>query len=105
MLFVYQAMSFVDEPHFTLELCDTLVTNHKQMKKIIAVLGIIAVFHSALDAQVEPNAGTWKTWLIPSGQSYLLTAPPSFKKEVEEVIKKQQELDAAGKQRIIFWNA
>jgi hypothetical protein len=98
-------MSFVDEPHFTLELCDTLVTNHKQMKKIIAVLGIIAVFHSELDAQVEPNAGTWKTWLIPSGQSYILTAPPSFKKEVEEVIKKQQELDAAGKQRIIFWNA
>src|SRR6516164_7896119 len=30
-----------------------------------------------LSAQVEPNAGQWKTWVIPSGSSLRLPAPPA----------------------------
>ena len=30
-----------------------------------------------LSAQVEPNAGHWKTWVIPSGSSLRLPAPPA----------------------------
>ena len=58
-----------------------------------------------LKAQVEPTAGTWKTWFISSGKDYRLPAPVSYKNEVAEVIARQKNLDAATKQQITFWNA
>jgi len=68
---------------------------------------IIAVFLIAvrLQAQVEPDAGTWKTWFIPSGKDYRLPAPSSYKNEIAEVLAKQKNLNAVTKQQIIFWNA
>jgi membrane-associated phospholipid phosphatase len=68
---------------------------------------IIAVFLIAvqLQAQVEPDAGNWKTWFITSGKDYRLPAPSSYKNEIAEVLSKQKNLDAVTKQRIIFWNA
>jgi hypothetical protein len=74
------------------------------MKKntiVIAVLLIVA----QLQAQVEPSAGTWKTWFITSVKDYRLPAPTSYKNEIAEVLSKQQNLDATTKQHIIFWNA
>jgi len=74
------------------------------MKKntiIIAVLLIVA----QLQAQVEPAAGTWKTWFITSGKDYRLPAPSSYKNEIAEVLAKQQNLDPAAKQQITYWNA
>jgi membrane-associated phospholipid phosphatase len=74
------------------------------MKKnsiIIVVLFIAA----QLQAQVEPGAGNWKTWFISSGKDYRLPAPSSYKSEIAEVISKQQNLDAATKQQITYWNA
>lgn len=68
---------------------------------------IIAVFLIAtrLQAQVEPDAGTWKTWFITSGKDYRLPAPSSYKEEIAEVLAKQKNLNAVTKQQIIFWNA
>lgn len=68
---------------------------------------IIAVFLATtqLMAQVEPEAGNWKTWFITSGKDYRLSAPSSHKNEIAEVIAIQKNLDAATKQQIIFWNA
>jgi len=74
------------------------------MKKnsiIIAVLLVVAQLH----AQVEPGAGSWKTWFISSGKDYRLPAPSSYKNEIAEVISRQQNLDAAAKQEITYWNA
>ena len=34
------------------------------------------VLAGTLSAQVEPHAGQWKTWVIPSGATYRLPAPP-----------------------------
>jgi len=67
----------------------------------IVVLFIVA----QLQAQVEPGAGNWKTWFISSGKDYRLPAPSSYKNEIAEVISKQQNLDAATKQQITYWNA
>jgi len=58
-----------------------------------------------LQAQVEPNAGTWKTWFISSGKEYRLAAPSSYKNEVARVIARQQNMDAETKQQITYWNA
>src|SRR5688500_17700640 len=74
------------------------------MKKnsiIIAVLLVVAQLH----AQVEPGAGSWKTWFISSGKDYRLPAPSSYKNEIADVISRQQNLDAAAKQEITYWNA
>src|SRR5215203_5401200 len=56
-------------------------------------------------AQVEPKAGTWKTWFISSGKAYRLPPPASPKAEVAEVLSRQQALDSAGLQALLYWNA
>lgn len=58
-----------------------------------------------LQAQVEPEAGNWRTWFITSGKDYRLPAPPSYKNEVPEVLARQKNFDVKTKQEIAFWNA
>src|SRR5215469_14501740 len=41
-------------------------------KLIVLLLAVLPV-----SAQVEPNAGHWKTWVIPSGSAMRLPAPPA----------------------------
>lgn len=75
------------------------------MEKISAILIALLLIVFRLNAQVEPNAGNWKTWFISSGKEYRLPAPASYKQEIADVISKQQQLDAGGLQQIRFWNA
>lgn len=74
------------------------------MKKysIIITVSLLVI---QLKAQVEPEAGNWKTWLISSGKDYRLPAPASYKEEVAEVISRQKNPDATTKQQITFWDA
>lgn len=58
-----------------------------------------------LQAQLEPTAGNWKTWFITSGRDYRLPPPASYKEELAQVLDQQKNLDAAGRQQILFWNA
>jgi hypothetical protein len=44
-------------------------------KLILCVLGA-SMMAGTLMAQVEPNAGNWKTWVILSRGTYRLPAPP-----------------------------
>jgi membrane-associated phospholipid phosphatase len=75
------------------------------MKKSLSIL-VVTIFLSAhLPAQVEPAAGNWKTWFITSAKAYRLPPPPSWKEEVGQVLSRQQELDSAGRQQILYWNA
>ncbi|MFI5131803.1 MAG: phosphatase PAP2 family protein [Chitinophagales bacterium] len=75
------------------------------MKKILTVLVAIMAIAVQLNAQLEPTAGTWKTWFISSGKDYRLNAPSSYKPEIAEVLAIQKNLDASGLQQISFWNA
>ncbi len=56
-------------------------------------------------AQQDADAGQWKTWFIGSGKEYRLPPPPANKDEIAEVLSAQNKLDAAGMQKIAFWNA
>jgi len=74
------------------------------MKKYSIII-VAFLIVAQLQAQVEPGAGTWKTWFISSAKDYRLPAPASYKNEIAGVLDKQKKIDAKTKQQIIFWNA
>jgi membrane-associated phospholipid phosphatase len=84
---------------------DNLVENTSDMKKFPTLTAAVLVISVQLFAQLEPEAGKWKTWFINSGKDYRLTAPPSYKQEIYEIIKIQKALDSTSIQAIAFWNA
>jgi membrane-associated phospholipid phosphatase len=73
------------------------------MKKSLPILLWLLLVAAYLQAQPEP--GNWKTWFITSGKDYRLSPPPSNKEEIAQVLSRQQSLDSAGLQQIIYWNA
>src|SRR5215211_2031654 len=75
------------------------------MKKNLLVVLTVFYMVSHVQAQQEAGAGNWKTWFIASGKTYRLSPPASYKEEIAEVISRQQALDSAGRQQILFWNA
>jgi membrane-associated phospholipid phosphatase len=75
------------------------------MKKNVVSLAAILLMVLQLQAQTEPTAGNWKTWFITSGKDYRLPAPALYKTEIAEVIARQQKIDSATMQQILFWNA
>ncbi len=46
------------------------------MNKLILYILSASMMTGTLMAQVEPGAGKWKTWVIPSGSAFRLPAPP-----------------------------
>jgi membrane-associated phospholipid phosphatase len=74
------------------------------MKKSFVLL-VVVLIAAHVHAQVEPNAGHWKTWFITSGTDYRLPSPASYKKEIAEIISIQEKLDAKGRQQVDYWNA
>src|SRR2546423_1647397 len=75
------------------------------MKKSSLFLIALLIMAAQLQAQVEPAAGNWKTWFITSGRDYRLAPPSSYKQEIAQVLAAQQNLDSAGRQQILYWNA
>lgn len=75
------------------------------MKKRLTILIAVLSMAAQLQAQVEPAAGNWKTWFITSGKAYRLPPPSSYKEEMAQVLSRQQDLDSAGLQQIMYWNA
>ena len=75
------------------------------MKKTTLFLMALVFIAVQLQAQLEPTAGNWKTWFITSGRDYRLPPPASYKEELAQVLDQQKNLDAAGRQQILFWNA
>ena len=57
---------------------------------------------------VEPNAGQWRTWAIPSGNAYRAAPPPS-PSETQEELRTLSNLiagnDAATASQIAYWDA
>ena len=70
---------------------------------LVLVFASLATLHAT--AQVEPGAGHWKTWFITSGKTYRLQSPPANKEEIAQVLFAQRNLDSAGMQKIVYWNA
>lgn len=79
------------------------------MKKSLPIFIAVLLMVVQLQAQMEPAAGTWKTWFITSGRAWRLPPPSSYKEEVTQVLSRQQNLSRnmrdAGRQQILYWNA
>jgi hypothetical protein len=69
---------------------------------------MLSVGCSISSAQIEPNAGKWKTWVLNSGDQLRLPPPPDEERtrtEIEQLKDLAEKRDAATLERIIWWNA
>lgn len=73
------------------------------MRRILCFIAAL-IMADNIQAQIEPDAGKWKTWFITSGRDFRLPAPPSYKNEISQVLSAQQHLDSASRQAILYWN-
>jgi hypothetical protein len=74
------------------------------MKKSLLILVVVLSMAAQLQAQMEPNAGNWKTWFVTSGKDYRLSPASSYKEEIAQVLSRQQKMDSGGLQQIMYWN-
>src|SRR5919202_244896 len=78
------------------------------MKTILSFLFINGLIQVQLCAQIEPRAGTWKTWVIAASEVYHLPSPPDARAtqaELETLLNLQRKRDSAAISQIKFWNA
>src|SRR5437899_12593154 len=60
------------------------------------------------EAQIEPNAGKWRTWVISSGKDYRVPPPPGSaetRAELRSLAELISHNDAQTQQQIQFWDA
>jgi membrane-associated phospholipid phosphatase len=71
-----------------------------------AVIAISLAFALPAPAgeQIEPNAGSWKTWVISSGREFRLPPPPSDAAEIGELKAMANKRDTAAREVIAYWN-
>src|ERR1700724_3116963 len=77
------------------------------MNKLISYL-FGASMMCTLMAQVEPGAGKWKTWVIPSGSALRLPAPPDGEittTELQWVRECVPQRDQTALSTIRYWDA
>src|SRR5260370_18553227 len=76
---------------------------------MVLTLGLgLTLFAVSASAQIEPNAGKWKTWLLTSGSEFRLPVPPgpdASKEEFQLLEKLAEQRDAAALDLIKFWDA
>jgi hypothetical protein len=75
------------------------------MQKIFSIITVLMITSYHGYTQTRSEAGSWKTWFIPSVKDFRLQAPPADKSEIQVVLAAQQKTDAVRKQRILYWNA
>jgi membrane-associated phospholipid phosphatase len=76
-----------------------------QLRQILMIVGISAC---RLHAQIEPTAGTWKTWVVPAVNKIRLPAPPTAAASAAEIqiIKNlMAEANSDTKAQIAYWDA
>ena len=78
------------------------------MKKLIFSVLSVSLMAGTLMAQVEPGAGKWKTWVIPSGDAFRLPAAPdnaTTSRELQWVKDCISQRDEATLAAIDYWDA
>ncbi len=78
------------------------------MKTILLLFVISTLPIRQSHAQIDQRAGSWKTWVIPSGEAYRLPPPPNANAtlaEEKDLVNAQRQRDSATIQRINYWNA
>lgn len=69
---------------------------------------LLAQRPASRDRNVEPKAGKWKTWIIPSGTAFRVPPPPGMpetRAELRKMHEMSTEVDAAKLAHIKHWDA
>ena len=73
---------------------------------VLSNVGVATRVHAG-EAPIEPQAGTWKTWVLASGSQFRLPPPPDKAATAAE-IKQLQDMaakrDAAALDQIAYWD-
>jgi hypothetical protein len=75
---------------------------------VFATVLVSANLALAQSGQIEPNAGSWKTWVIPSGKDFRVPPPPDETVTTAELVQLRDILaknDPQVLERITFWDA
>jgi membrane-associated phospholipid phosphatase len=76
-------------------------------QRVTFISGLLIVTGSVW-AQIEPNAGQWRTWVISSGSAFRLPAPPDDAATAAEIGAVKDSVaarDASALAQIHFWDA
>src|SRR5262245_18993849 len=77
----------------------------KRVLIFLLLLGL-PVTNSAWGQQIEPLAGTWKTWVLTSGSQLRLPLPPNdVSAELGELRSLESQRTAAVMDQVSFWDA
>jgi membrane-associated phospholipid phosphatase len=88
--------------------------NYKKVFLLVLVgvsllsVGLLNLAAQSEIERIEPNAGSWTTWLMDSGSQFQLDAPPNeatTADEIAQLIAMAGERDAEALQQIAYWNA
>jgi len=66
--------------------------------------GARPAFAAASAGQIEPGAGSWKTWVLTSGSELRLLPPPDSASEVGDVRAQAAQRDTRAIDRIEYWD-
>lgn len=90
----------------------TPLMNTRAISAALAVLSFCGAAHAqgriSNSHRVEPFAGEWKTWTIPSGRAYRVPPPPDAaetRAELYAVRRAVTKLDDDGLQKVKHWDA
>ena len=82
------------------------------MFRSLGMLGVVFLFAGscafAQSEQIEPEAGTWKTWVISSAKDFRVPAPPdasATEGELEQLRALVSQNDSKVADQITFWDA
>ena len=78
------------------------------LSKIVVLVLLAANTAFAQSDQIEPNAGSWKTWIISSGEDFRVPPPPDASATAAEVAKLRDMIaqnDAQAAEKIRYWDA
>ena len=85
-----------------------------RLSRLIVVLSVVLSVLLAgcaavpTEAPVEPNAGSWQTWVVPDVAAMRPESPPdqaATQAELKEVQAQVAGRDAAALQQIAYWDA
>ena len=84
------------------------MATQKLVFALVSSLALAIPASAQSNGPIEPNAGSWKPWIISSGKDFRVPPPPGpaeTRHELKALAELISENDAATQQQIVYWDA